>query len=66
MTYSVSRHPEGITLNHKEYLLNEDQEVWVFNSAQEAKDTIGLSYLSVKEIEEKHGIYIEEKEVSDG
>jgi len=60
MTFSVSRHPKGVTLNPKEYLLNDEQEVWEFNTVKEAKETIGLSYLSVKEIEEKHGIYIGE------
>ena len=36
--YTISRHPEGITLNKREYILDENNEVMLFDTADKAMD----------------------------
>lgn len=56
------RYPEGISLNGREYLLDEG-EVAIFETVQELFDFIneGLGYVAVETVEQlqDEGIYIE-------
>ena len=37
-SYTISRHPEGITLNRREYILDENDEIMLFDTEDEAMD----------------------------
>ena len=62
------RYPEGISLNGREYLLD-DGEVALFETVQELFDFIneGLGYVAVESVEQlqDEGIYIESAEVTE-
>ena len=37
-SYTISRHLEGITLNRREYILDENNEIMLFDTEDEAMD----------------------------
>ena len=65
MSYRIYRHPEGISLNGKEFVLDEEDKVMLFDTETDAvklvADDIGED-VTVQELEEDHGIFIEENE----
>ena len=64
-SYTISRHPEGITLNKREYILDENNEVMLFATENEAMDYLSehmdLPSRDVSELE-NHNIIIEKEE----
>jgi len=44
MKYTIYRFIEGVSLNGKEYLLDDDNEVMLFDTKQEACAFIGYKY----------------------
>ena len=63
--YRIYRHPEGISLNGKEFVLDKEDKVMLFDTETDAvklvADDIGED-VTVQELEEDHGIFIEEDE----
>ena len=63
--YTISRHPEGITLNTREYILDENNEVMLFDTADKAMDYLSehmdLPSRDVSELED-YNIIIEKVE----
>lgn len=59
MRYAIGRPIEGVTLNGKEYVLDDDGELMTFDSAEDALDFLKACGLTDEDIEEQ-GIVIEE------
>ena len=65
MSYRIYRHPEGISLNGKEFVLDEEDTVMLFDTETDAVKFVAddiEEYVTVQELEEDHGIFIEENE----
>jgi len=69
MSYVVYRHPNGISLNGKEFVLNDEGEVMLFATVDNAVELVANDILdhfgdevSREELEDDYGIHIEEKE----
>ena len=65
MSYRIYRHPEGISLNGKEFVLDEEDKVMLFDTETDAVKFVAddiEEYVTVHELEEDHGIFIEENE----
>ena len=65
MKYRIYRHPEGISLNGKEFVLDEEDKVMLFDTETDAVKFVAddiEEYVTVQELEEDHGIFIEENE----
>lgn len=69
--YRIFRYPNGISLNGKEFICEEDQEVKLFDTVLDASKWLtenieegkpsknGIFLLSEETLEEEYGIYIE-------
>ena len=73
MSYIVYRHPNGISLNGKEFVLNDEGEVMLFATVDNAVELVANDILdhfgdevSREELEDDYGIHIEEKEDEKG
>ena len=73
MSYIVYRHPNGISLNGKEFVLDDEGEVMLFATVDNAVELVANDILdhfgdevSREELEDDYGIHIEEKEDEKG
>ena len=60
-TISIGRHPENITLNPLEFILDENDEVMEFINNQEALDFLSTHDINAKdeeELDEKYGFIL--------
>ena len=65
MKYRIYRHPEGISLNGKEFVLDEEDKVMLFDTETDVVKLVANDIgedVTVQELEEDHGIFIEENE----
>ena len=65
MSYRIYRHPEGISLNGKEFVLDEEDKVMLFDTETDAVKFVAddiEEYVTVQELEEHHGIFIVEND----
>jgi len=62
--YTISRHPGGVTLNRREYILDENDELMLFDTADKAMDYLSehmdLPSRDVSELED-YNIIIEKE-----
>ena len=61
MSIIVGRHPEGITINPLEFLLEDNGDLMEFSDRDEAK-----SFLSSKGLTDLTGIFLMKKDGEDG
>ena len=59
--YTIHRHPEGITLNPREYILDEKDDVMKFKTKDDAVKFL-LPHFDLVGIFEGQGVHIEEVE----
>lgn len=57
--YCIYRYPEGVVLNPREYVLDDEGQVMYFGNETEAKAYLMMQGIPPKDI--GHGIYIEEE-----
>lgn len=61
MSLVVFRHPEGISLNGREYLLDDEGQVKKFSTINEVCGILGIDKMSAIDIEEEYGIFVEDE-----
>jgi len=64
MNITIYSYPEGISLNGKQYLLDENNDLLTFKTADTALNhlkSLGVAAETEEELEEDFGIYLEDE-----